>query len=491
MSSFLETHQHYLSANQGDYLFGRLQAMTRCALQHRTEEPHVSKQHWSGSTLIFSWHSISDKSIDVQQLRKQVFYHVRQHEIIFMNLFPASFIPHLDIIQIQSFVDDESAGSIFTIPENQSFLSPLVDKLIKCMEEEHITKSQVFQRSRQFLSSLLTCIYTTTGTPPRAFQVADFRYATSGTTKRNFRIIEKMHGVFVNPKAANSKTSPRTTPIDTLWLLSYQVTRTLLLFLGVYRPVEAFYAAKVSKWDSNHLLPLETHIFCNLERMRSIIWSDDNVEEHLKENSPLQVEAFPHGLIMSQIISRFFKPMLELLESAVLLDMQSQHASCTSRRHYAIERLQNVTGSQYSTWKKHVMLGQAIHAFFYLIPPIANLEVQKTLNNNHTLQMLMTDIDNALYVARHAVVQTYQLATLPTEKVSIKVRFLMHTLPFIYQSVNEPVGALSLEQQMLVDVAQALKDEDSLNADVHLVRLLAMSGILVSDSDMQKYNLQG
>lgn len=456
--------------------------MWQCALRYRLEEQHVSKQHWSGSTLIFSWWFISDKPIEVQKLRTQVFYHAKQHEHIFMNLFPASFITYLDTIQIQSFVDDESAESIFAIPENQIFLSPLVEKLIKCLEAEHIARSQVFKCSQEFLSSLLINIYTTCP-PPKAFQVVDFRYSTGGTTKRNFRIIDKIHGVFVNAKATSSKTSPKVTTIDTLWLLTHQVTRTLLLFLGVYRPVEAIYAAQVPMSDSNRLLPLKTHIFCNPQRRRSFIWSADNVEEHLKKDSPLQVEAYAHSLIMSQIISRFFKPLLERLESSVLLDKQSQHAPRTSRQHYAVERLQNITGSQYSTLEKHVIMGQAIYEFFYLVPPIANLDVHKK-NEDTTLQVLVsdvTDVEYALYVARHAIVQTYQLAALPAEKVSIKVRFLMHTLPFVYHDISKPVG--TAEHQILAEVAQALRDEGPLDADAQL-RLLATAGMLVSNFDM-------
>ena len=310
----------------------------------------------------------------------------------------------------------------------------------------------------------------------------DFRYATGGTTKRNFRIIDKMHGVFVNAKATNSKTSPKVTPTDTLCLLTHQVTRTLLLFLGVYHPVEAFYAAQGPTSNSNCLLPLETHVFCNPQRRQSIIWGTDNVEEHLKKNSPLQVEAYAHCLIMSQIISRFFKLLLEHLESSVLLDKQSQHAPSTSRQHYAVERLQNITGSQYSTLEKHVILGQAIHEFFYLIPPIANLDIHK--RNEDTLRVLVSDIadfEYALYFARHAIVQTYQLAALPAEKVSIKVRFLMHTLPFVYHDISKRVG--TAEHQILAEVAQALRDEGSLNADAKL-RLLATAGVLVSNFDM-------
>ncbi|KAF8347301.1 hypothetical protein F5887DRAFT_1175044 [Amanita rubescens] len=488
---FLEAQQQYLDPGGGDYLYGRLRAIWRCALPYRKEEPYVSDQsHWSGSTLIFSWRFISDKHIEVQQFRKQVFYHVRQHERIFMNLFPTSFIPHLETIQIPSFVDDEGADSIFSIPKNQMFLSPLVEKLIKCLEEEGISKNQVFQRSQEYLFSLLTIIYTTTGTPPRAFQLVDFRYATSGMITRNFRLVDQTHGVFVGARATNSRTSPKSsTPIDMLWLLTREVTRTLLVFLGVYRPVVAFYAAKAPiSTNSDFLQPLDTHIFCNPGRKQSIIWSVDNVEDHLKKNSPLQVEAYAHSLIMTQITSRFFKPLLNHLESAVLLDKQSQHATHTSRHHYAVDRLQNVTGSQYCAWEKHVMLGQAVHAFFYLSLPIANLEV-----HGHTLQILeddVTDVEDALYVARHAIMQTYQLAALPAEKVSVKVRFLMNTLPRFYHDTKQPVP--TSEQQILSEVAQALKDSDDsegcpLGADDAQLRRLAKAGILVSDFEMQKY----
>ncbi|KAK2462989.1 hypothetical protein APHAL10511_004976 [Amanita phalloides] len=468
---FLEAQKRYLDPTGGDYLYGRLKVMSQHALQCRQKDPIVSKQHWSGSTLIFSWRFISDKHIEVQQLRSQVFSLARQHENIFMNLFPASFISQLQIIQVESFVDDERSDSIFTIPENTKILSPLVEKLTKCLEEEHITRSQVLQRSQDFLSSLLRIIYTTTGPPPRAFQVVDFHYATGGTTRRNFRIIDKSHGVFVGAKAVNSKTSPKTTPIDTIWLLTPQITRTLLVFLGVYRPVEAFYAAQLSKSNSERLLPLDTHIFCNPKRRRSIIWGADNVEQLLKESSPLQVEAYAHSLIMTQIISRFFKPLLEHLESTVLLDKQSQHATSTSRQHYAVERLQNVTGSQYNTWEKHLLLGQAIHSFFYLIPPIASLGTHRM--NEYALHILVsdvTDVEDALYVARHVILSMYQLAALPAEKVSVKVRYLMHTLPFIYGNINE--------QQILAEVAQALKVESLNDADAHL-RLLATAGVLL------------
>jgi hypothetical protein len=57
-------------------------------------------------------------------------------------------------------------------------------------------KESVFQCSQEYLFSLLTIIYTTTGTPPRAFQLVDFCYATSGMITRDFWLIDKMHGVF-------------------------------------------------------------------------------------------------------------------------------------------------------------------------------------------------------------------------------------------------------------------------------------------------------
>jgi hypothetical protein len=346
---FLEENVKFLSPTAGNYLYGRLRSIWRCALQHREEKPLVSQQRWSGSTLVFSWRFIYEKHINVQLLRRTVFDHLMEHERTFINHFPKSFAPELDTIQVQSFVDDEDAVSLFSLPENQLLLTPLVNKLIGCFQADKVSSSQIFNSSQQFLLSFLIAIYLTTCVPPKVFQVADFCYASdkNRTGGRNFRLVDNKHGVFANAKATRSKTNLNAPPVDAFWLLPPQLTRTLLIFLGVYHPAEAFFATQI--YPPDRLAPLQTHIFCNPGRRSrfSIIWSDDNIDECLKHSSPLHVEAYAHCLIMTQIMHRFFKPMLERSESATVLDKQSQHASRTAKRRYAVERLQNITGSQY------------------------------------------------------------------------------------------------------------------------------------------------
>ena len=488
----MKNHDDALNSGRGDRLFGRLRSLWDSALQHRPKEQQQGvRAYWlQSSTLIFSWRYISEKRIDINQLRGQVLHQVMLHEQAFRDLFPDAFASsELAHIQIATFQEDDTASSLFDLPANQAFLHPLSQKLMDALHKKGLlTGSWMFSRSQAFLSSLLVITYLTTGVPPRAFQAADFRYTASGKQGRAFRLIDGVHGAFVNPKTFASKTVERVRVDNALWLLPPQVTLTLLLYLGVFRPVEG--AISIQTFPPDHVAPLRTHIFCSPERRAaSIIWSPDNVEECLKRNSPLGVEAYAQCLIYSKILHQLFKAQVETMQDGILLNKQSQHAPRTSVQHYAVERLQNVTGLQYTTRERQMRIGQEFHAFFYLVRPISTMDQddkgQSSKEGVRKLMDIMVDTEHALYVARHAILQTYQLAALPAEEASARAKALISELPFIHHiGRSAGSGAGSAEGKLLVLVARALKGSGLSQCDS--VRLVATSAALVRNPSLPR-----
>jgi hypothetical protein len=107
--------------------------------------------------------------------------------------------------------------------------------------------------------SFLITIYLTTCVPAKTFQVAYFCYGGDKTwTGQNLQLVDNKADVFADAKATRSKTNLNATPVDVFWLLPPQVPRTLLIFLGVYCPAEAFFVTQI--YPPDHLAPLQTHL---------------------------------------------------------------------------------------------------------------------------------------------------------------------------------------------------------------------------------------
>lgn len=190
-------------------------------------------------------------SFGFDELRLKVSDAVQKLQSAFNGLFPPGFIDmHLSEIQVSSFKDDEGSGSIFDGPSSAALLQPLQAELQSVLENEirfkRITPQKIYQLSQVYLESLAVCLYNTTGTPLKRFQAINFRYAPNAEGHvRNFYLIGGSHGVFLKPRPFSISPQQAAEAIadNYIWLLPQQVAQMLLLYLGVFHPVELAFAS--------------------------------------------------------------------------------------------------------------------------------------------------------------------------------------------------------------------------------------------------------
>ncbi|KIL55277.1 hypothetical protein M378DRAFT_18075 [Amanita muscaria Koide BX008] len=389
-------------------------------------------------------------AVITDQLRSATLGHLLAHQRTFEELFPPNFfLSELSNIRLSSFSDTESADSLFDpAGPNHAVLQPLQAKLRQALGVEQARKGtssrEVFERSQEYLASLLVCIYTMTAVPPRTFQAVDFRYASDAQALvRNFRLVEGSQGVFVNPKQFrhSGKRAGTGCRDNRLWLLPPQVTLSLILYLGLIRPVELALAERDSRFHANHpsLQAMKTHVFCNPERRAtSKVWSADDAEALLKLRSPLAMEGQAHRLVYAEMIDRYFPHILDRMEGTRVLDNQSQHSSRTAAHHYAVERLQSASGLHFTAREKHMVICQAMHAFMYLVKPIHGLEPTKRLEPGGPQQLgqacFSSDIREGytLDLARDLILQQYASGGLTADCISVDSQKRYTRRSFLY-----------------------------------------------------------
>jgi hypothetical protein len=461
-------------------------------LKAARKEPGAARTVWSNDSriLTFSWSHIIDRKIDLEELCRQTFRNVQNLRQHFENLFPPGFTSsNFSDLTTSAFVDSDEASSIFEIPSNCHILDPLRTELYRSFQEQltsgMITTQDIFDNSQKFLASFVCCSFVTTAVPPRSFQLADFRYATDGNSCRNFRLVDQLHGVFVNPKpSATSICHDLAASLtdESLWLIPPQMTWMLLLFLGVFRPVEISLAE--DEFPKVSLKEMHFYVFsCPGRRSKSLVWSPENIDYCLKSGDGLKMEGYAHRLVYSAIIREHLGHLLKEIDQGTVLDFQLQHSPRTAIHHYAVERLQQITGIRYTVHEKQMVIAQALHALCYLVKPVTSAAAQARIPRSITSN-IQSHEHYAFFSARHLILQKYQLASLSTMHVAVKSRHLCWTAPFLYrESVpeSEMLGD-DILIQLVLELHRGPGVSQGMPSDNSVIPLAASGSTLVKSS---------
>jgi hypothetical protein len=205
----------------------------------------------------------------------------------------------------------------------------------------------------------------------------------------------------------------------------------LLLYLGIFRPVEILMATDLfPKKSSNEM---QAYVFSDpFRHTKSLVWSPWSIERRLKLGNGLKMTAQANRLVYSAIIQKQFGHLLQKVDQGTVLNLQSQHSPKTAIRQYAVEQLQKITGIQYTAYEKQMTMAQAMHAFCRLVKPIQ----ESITAASEVPRLMVSDIysheHHGLFLARQLILQKYQLASLPAESVAVKSRYLYWKTPFLY-----------------------------------------------------------
>lgn len=463
-ASQMEDNSRIVDRNTKSYTYGRIMSLWTESLKVADLEQPSTRILWSsrGDSLTFSWAFIEERKFEHEALQQLPSKQILRFEETFKCLFPLDIGTQILGINLQAFEDSATADSPFQMTNDSGCMRLLSDSLCHAFKVDiaagNLTPKDVLERGQDFLRMFLLCLYSgAVSVPPRSWQTTDLRYATDGNLPRNLRLIDG-HGVLVNPKASQSATL-RLVPRDdsSLWLLPSRVMLPLLLYLAIFRPVEISLAEK--EYPGVPHEELRSYIFWKPgRRSKSRRWSSDNVE-HLLKSDGLQMEANACRILLSALLRRHFSSLLQHVDKVSVLDAQSQHSPRTGSRHYAVESLQQVTGTQYTAYEKQILVTQAMHAFHHLLPPIIGIQPEypsdMPFQNNPLSERLYVNTDYAMMVARSHMVEEYGLASLSQEAAMLQARRLYRTTPFLYGS-DEPKDFTAIGDPVLIQVTAAL-----------------------------------
>lgn len=206
--------------------------------------------------------------IDVKSLVKSL---ITKGKKELLDLLPSE----LDAEELDLRVSDLKDNMAFTesiFQQNNAAFKPLVDKVFSHLKEKgeesyQLAKERIetkeglkdevwlnwLNSEEELLKYIMGGISLSTGIPGRSFQMADFRYASSKQGKRNLFIC-KSNVVIGFPR---SKSFSRAIQ-DSLWALPPGLSQTVILYLGVIRPV-SIHLMKLLRRKPNYLA--QTYIF--------------------------------------------------------------------------------------------------------------------------------------------------------------------------------------------------------------------------------------
>ncbi|KDR71945.1 hypothetical protein GALMADRAFT_213439 [Galerina marginata CBS 339.88] len=331
--------------------------------------------------LIFKYSNshVSDHDIELASLKDLVESLITKASSKLYALLPSGLAFKKLDISLSSLHDDmKSDKSIFEQKENKQLFDGLVQKFMEKLmdpeEERYLlgkskpkTKQQKalqswFDAEQELLETILGGMVLGTGIPARAFQMKGFRYASSSSAERMRNLfICKQNVVIGFPK---SKLYSRTIQ-EALWALPPGLSQTLILYLGVIRPVSIELMKqemhqKPRSWSTSHIFAPAHSPIWSWEKMVAVIKS--------QTRSGLKIRLSIREI--RQLITGIFRKHLPSLIEPV--DM-----SKTSMANKQADHVQ-VTSNQY---------GQAGGYMTGLCLP--DTEVDNFLNVSHAWQALL------------------------------------------------------------------------------------------------------
>ena len=222
-----------------------------------------------GLVFTYSTRRITNHRIELANLKELTTSLMIEAKEQLQDLLPSG----LEDLRVQeSALKDNMAFTNSIFKQNEDVFGPLSDKvfdrLTQAGEDRYELKRQMgkcagmlcpkntqvwFDKEEELLKKILGAISLSIGIPPRAFQMANLRYASSETGKRNLFIC-KSNVILGFPI---SKLFSRTIQ-ESLWALPPGLSEIVLLYLGVIRPVSLRLADRL-RWKRNPLS--KTHIF--------------------------------------------------------------------------------------------------------------------------------------------------------------------------------------------------------------------------------------
>lgn len=427
-------------------LFARLFHLRALLLKSVKKESLSHRVVWreDGSELVLSWAFIHERRFKLAEISHASFIAVDVLDQALRTLVPEGILSGLSF---SSFQEDLGANSIFSAPQTIDHLRPSIQKLYahisSSIDQGQDTLERLLRRSQEFLRLFAVALYLTTGIPPSSSQSASLTYASQRGFRRNLVMLDTSQVILLfHPD--HSQSGYRTKGADRVNHFPCSVAWPLLVYLGVFRPVETSLFEASCMEDKVRILSLEpmlTHIFCDPRRThkgpcKSIIWAKDNIDAVLL-SGPMAMEAFPHRLVFQAIMQREYAELITTLQAPSVFDEQGQHAQRTSKQHYAVPQMQRFSGIQFSSSETQVRSCEAMHSFAYLIRPILSDPATSTSINNtiHRYQ------EHALQVARDVVAGDYGLATYRRDAAAVAARTLYRDQPFLISKFpNVQVG---------------------------------------------------
>lgn len=228
----------------------------------------------AGLVFTYSSRRVSHHRINFVDLKALTNSLITQGKEQLLSLFPSKLNPE-ELNVHESDLNDSMASTKSIFEQNSTVFNPLVNKVFDQLMEEGEERYQLWkEKGRQrkvqewldgdenLIEYILGGISLSSGVPARGFQMSDFLYASSEEGKRNL-FIYKSNVVIGFPK---SKSFSRTTQ-DSLWALPPHLSQTVLLYLGVIRPVSMRLINVVHR-KTSYLA--KTHIFVTAQSWESV-----------------------------------------------------------------------------------------------------------------------------------------------------------------------------------------------------------------------------
>jgi hypothetical protein len=372
----------------------------------------------------------------------------------------------LDDFRVQeSALNDNMAftDSIFT--QNKDVFGPLADKVFDQLTRSGEGRYKLkrvkgnssgtlcpkkaqtwFDKEKELLEQILGAISLSIGIPPRGFQMANLRYTSSETGKRNLFIC-KSNVILGFPL---SKLYSRTIQ-EALWALPPGLSKSVLLYLGVIRPVSLQLADQL-RWKRNPLS--KTHIFAAVpsERETRASWDGSKLNTIVKSQTFSTLDIALSLSTLRQVITAIFRKHLnELIDSVDMARTSIANQSADHTQRTANNYGQNagsLTGLSMSDTEidQFMEVSHSWQALMGIRAP--GQKLQERLHKVPALHLRDGNLIKAMERARHMVCRKYGIGGDTSEEKATKV---LDMKPFFPKQGTDELG-----DQVLVEVISTL-----------------------------------
>lgn len=418
--------------------------------QSKTEHSSTSTD-WSpdARTLTFR-SSYCTVDIEVEAFRLSVIELPELVWQLFLQLFPGGFpqeqLMRLDALKISMFNDDpESPNSLFNRKDNLHIFNPYRNALEIMLRSEEAIQERYHERYRdallRFQTALVYGVMACKGISMRSYQASQLRLSASDGFPRNV-YIDSAQSYIGKPRPKQTYTG--LSHYEAYWLLNDKVGLAILLYGGIFRPLEP---ALLFGNDLNSCEMLEspvsgiTFLFVKVPlpvgRREFVGWDGRDINNALRrEGSPLRAEA----RVYRQFTKALFKKYLSV-QAVQISEAYSAPRGETPLPNSSQERRNLVLKR-----KMQLAFGISVHQFWGLEVLCATPDATSVLYRN-----------SVLWIARHLVRQNYQLSGTAEADIREKVQSLLTTLPFMYGN-NDRGNTVwqTLGDRTLIEVTAAM-----------------------------------